>query len=158
MRKSVGLLREVKDRPLRPGLSLSTVAAFASVTHPTQPCQPQAWEGCTARDRDDATTPVASRAVIGLGGDSKPRSQLGHPDTSLRARGTDPPFPHATVVVACSEALPSGRPRQPPWGWWCCSAMQCRRRCNVLAPAVDEEFCLALTLLLQARFALIFEQ
>lgn len=77
-----GLLREVKT-PVEAGTVTLTVAASPpSSVHPTMPAH--AWQAGTVRDRDDAITPVASRAVIGLGGDSKPRSQLGHPDTCGR--------------------------------------------------------------------------
>lgn len=47
----------------------------------------QTWRAGRPRGRDDATAPVAPKAVIGLGGDSEPRSQLGHGDDACVRAG-----------------------------------------------------------------------
>lgn len=85
--------------------------------------------------------PMASRAVIGLGGDSKPRSQLGHSDTCGREEQQILlPSLLQPLSPAARQFLLAGSDSHMGWWWWCC-AMQCRRRRNVLASAVDEESC-----------------
>lgn len=130
--RALGLLREVKDRPLRPGLSLQRLPP--RLRHPsTTPSQPR--RGWLAARR--------GIVMMLLRRWRRGRSSVSGVTVSLAAScGREeqilPSLMQPSSSPAVKQFLLAGRDK-PPWGWWWCSAMQCRRRCNVLAPAVDEE-------------------
>lgn len=118
-------------RPLRPVCHFNGAAASPMSSIP--PCQP-GMAGWTMQDRDDATTPVASRAAIGLGGDSKPCNQLGHPDTCGCEEQLLPSLLQPSSP-AVSHFLLAGADSPRVVVVWC-DAMQMQTRCACV-PAVE---------------------